>query len=211
MKKLFYEDKKAIENLYRGIEETQRHVQEFVKQTNNLPGRVIGNSNHLAAMVANLEGSYKNRIKEQLPESEGDMTVNKEERLKSLVLPDVSHLSDLTHLIKATAQTYRLGNIEELFIVDQNGTVRVNKDQAETLADQYRLYANNSMEADLLKLQIEFKEAYNKLKGYSEKTFGKHNVNRYFEQDTFALSNIVRTDGEINPQLSKSLMEYAKY
>ena len=145
-KKILFEDENRINNLKNRVSNQQPVLQEIVDEYNSLELGESLTESLLRQLIKNPTGFVKQVVMDKLPEKDSNgLTINKNEAIKQIEMPDLSQLERLTRQVD--------NNTLHLFDLN-DGQITVNADKLENEQEKYRVYARNDEEI----------QHYNKLK-----------------------------------------------
>lgn len=208
MKKLMTENKERIERTNECINATKVLINQFISQANSLStGKIITTTEQLMSVLSDPTRGFGEIILGKIPDSEFGVPINKQERFKTLALPDLSELTELALVVRASANNQALHYLSGLFELDGD-KVKINKEKMEEAFDVYRTYATNSDEVKFLDLQQEFVAAFNKLREHASNMCGQNNARHSFVPDNFSMNKFIRPNFTVNTQIFDELKVY---
>lgn len=206
MKKIAHENKSEIAKLNEGTEKLTGPLNNFIQKFNSLPPdnkMIIQSDEDLTNALRNAKNHYLTFIKSLISDTdEIGLPVNKELRMKSITLPDLSEVTELAANINFL-NSYNLP-IDKLFKVKDNGVVVNEKGKQEVLnGEHYRTFTANEAQEKFIEHQKAFVKSFEDFRDFSRKTFGSNNANPLFDYQTFDINKFASIHGGINGLLMK--------
>ena len=165
-KKVLFSDENKIDNLENRVSNQQPVLQEIVDEYNSLELGEPLTESLLKQLIKDSAGTVKEIVKNKLPKKDSNgLTINKNEAIKQIEMPDLSQLEQLTRQVA--------NNTLHLFDLN-DGKIEINEDKLKDECNSYRVYARNDEEIQhyerlkkLEKLLNELNEDSNFLKANS--------------------------------------------